>query len=673
MDNFLATQRALELRQKLKQANVEYYQLERPSMSDAEYDLLMRELQNLEKEFPEIRTSDSPSETVSAGDQAQSPFKPVKHRKRMISIENALDEGEVRAFDQRVRKSLNKESSEIEYLCEFKFDGLAIELVYEDGLLVQASTRGDGDVGEDVTANIRTIKSIPQRINSKNPPKTLDVRGEVLMLRDDFLALNRQRLAQNESPFANPRNAASGSIRQLDAEVTKKRPLQFYGYGITSSENLEIRFQNEVLNYLANLGFQIGQECSVVLGIESVIERFREVEKKRASLAFDIDGLVVKVNSLVMQAELGERHKTPRWASALKFPPQEVYTKLEAITIQVGRTGVLTPVAELKPVEVAGVTVKRATLHNQEEILRKDIRIGDTVIVRRQGDVIPAVIGVVKEKRDGSEVVFRFPSICPICSGNVGKESESDIAVRCLNISCPAQLAERIKHFVSRGAFDIDTLGDRLIDRLVDKAIIKSYADLFILNEMQILSIERMGQKLCSKILKSIEEKKTVSLSSFIYALGIRHVGQKTAATLSKAAVTIDRFLNLKEETLILLPEVGQVVSEAVISFLTNTQEREIIQMLFDRGVRVEPDISQSRLDGSFTGENVVLTGALSSITRDEASKEIEKRGGKVTSSVSKQTTLVVAGENAGSKIAKAQSLGVRIIDETEFLRLLSR
>lgn len=671
MERKAADQRIDELCRLIEEANVNYYQLDNPTLSDAVYDKLFRELESLEAEFPDLSRDDSPTKRVGAKSKKSTTFSPVRHRDPMLSLANALDREEAFEFDKRVRKLLGTLESELSYLCEYKFDGLAVELVYEQGRLTVASTRGDGYVGEDITDNVRTIANVPQVLSPTSAmPGVFEVRGEVVLAIASFEKLNQARLAQGESAFANPRNAAAGSLRQLDSRVTATRPLEFFAYSVSSPEKLRLESQDQVLEFLSSCGFTIQEKHFRAASIEEVLDHFEDLEEKRDSLPYEIDGLVVKVNSFELQQTLGVRSRSPRWAVAVKFAPREEFTRLLDISVQVGRTGTLTPVAELEPVNVGGVVVKRATLHNQQEIDRKDIRIGDTVIVRRQGDVIPAVVSVVTSKRTGKEKKYKIPSKCPVCGKDARPENEEDVAIRCANAHCPAKLTERLKHFVSRGAFDIDTLGEKLLDQLVSIGRLKSAADIFTLKAEEVAALERMAEKSAANLLAAIERSRSVSFSRFIYALGIRHVGQRTAKLLAQASGSLERLLSMQTEELELIEEIGPKVAQAVTDFFGDQEETEVVEELLTHGVLIDyAEIAEQEVSGgAFEGETVVLTGTLGSMSRDEAKQRIEGQGGKVTGSVSKSTTLVVAGEKAGSKLTKAEKLGIAVIDEEGLL-----
>lgn len=656
--------RMAELYSIVEQANRDYYLNDNPQISDAEYDRLLRELETLEQQNPKLARADSPTKRVGTG--IGETFSPVRHREPMLSLANALDIEELRDFDARVKKGLAKE--QIQYFVEVKFDGLAVELVYEHGRLAVASTRGDGEVGENITANILTLASLPKRLTGTDVPERLEVRGEVIIAVKDFQRLNRERLEQEEAPFANPRNAAAGSVRQLDPGVTRSRPLRFFAYSVTSPFPLPAASQFAAHKYLRAHKFPVQEDAFVAASLEDIAGYFHKLQAERDTLEYEIDGIVIKVDGFDEQATLGFRSRSPRYAVALKFPPREEFTRINAISVQVGRTGVLTPIAELEPVNVGGVVVKRATLHNKDEIERKDIRIGDTVIVRRQGDVIPAVVAVVKEKRTGKEKKFHLPDRCPECQSPVVVE---EVAVRCSNPHCPAKLHERLRHFVSRGALDIDSLGDKLLLQLEDAGLVKAPADIFRLKKDLLLPLERMGEKSADNLLRAIEASKQVSLPRLIYGLGIRHVGERTAKDLAQVFGTIDAVANATKEQLLEVPDVGPRIAEAIVEFFQNPAEQKLVHDLLELGVTVEKVKRQEKAQGSFSGETVVLTGTLSQLSRDEAAEKIEKAGGKVVGSVSKNVTLVVVGESPGSKLAKANQLNIPVIDEDQLLQRL--
>ncbi|MCC6933169.1 MAG: NAD-dependent DNA ligase LigA [Deltaproteobacteria bacterium] len=665
-------ERIAELIAQIEKANRRYYVEDNPTLSDAQYDKLFRELQALEKEHPELCLDSSPTQKVGA--KKNEVFSEVKHRIPMLSLANALDMGEFSDFVGRVQKLLGAAANNLEYVVEYKFDGLATEIVYHNAQLEVASTRGDGIIGENVTDNFCTIKSVPQCLTQNlltQVPEIFEVRGEVIMEIANFEKLNEQRLAAEEKVFANPRNAAAGSLRQLDPEVTATRPLDFYAYAVASTEGLNIRTEEEGRKLLKELGFKTQETLFVTKSVDEIASYYERMIIERDYLPFEIDGIVIKVNRLDLQEQLGMRARTPRWAVALKFPPREEYTKLLDITVQVGRSGALTPVAELEPVNIGGVIVKRATLHNQEEINRKDIRIGDTVIVRRQGDVIPAVVGVVKEKRSGKEKPYQLPDSCPVCSSPATKENDANVALRCSNPHCPAKISERLIHFVSRKAMDIESLGEKLLVKLLDIGMISSLQDIFALQVEKLAELERMGEKSAANVITAIDNARNPELARFIYSLGIRHVGEQTAKVFAKQYKSLDKFLAASLEDLQQVPDVGPVVAQSIVDFINDPVEKKTIEGLLANGVMVQENTAEDIVGGVFAGQIVVVTGTLSTLSRGQAHAEIEKRGGKITSSVSKSTTMLVAGENAGSKLKKAQDQGVRIVEEEEFAALL--
>lgn len=643
-----------------------YYVLSSPIISDAEYDKLFRELEKLEEKNPDLILPDSPTKRV--GSAPASEFKQVKHRVPMLSLANAMDEEELIAFADQVRKSTK--SNDIKFAVELKFDGVAVSLHYKEGQLVLGATRGDGEVGEDITQNLKTIRAIPLSLRGKFPPY-LEVRGEVLFEKDGFAALNEQRIKNEEEPFANPRNAASGSLRQLDSSITASRPLTFFAYGVGAAEGFSEESHEETIKKIKSFGFRSSPFFKLSSTDKELASVYKEGEELRESLPFEVDGLVVKVNSIQTQNELGMRARTPRWAIAAKFPAIEATTTLEDIILQVGRTGAITPVAVLSPVNVAGVVVSRATLHNEDEIRRKDIRIGDTVVVRRQGDVIPAVASVITAKRTGEEREFIFPTKCPICDSKLIK-GDGEAVLRCPNSLCSGRVIERIIHYCSRRAVDIEGLGDKLVESLVQSKLVKSVADLYRLNIESLLTLPRMGKILGEKILKRIRERKEIPLDKFIFGLGIRHVGEKTAETLAAKVGTLSKLRSLTEEEFTALPDVGSETAKALIEFFNDPVEQSQLDDLLSVGV-APSEFKVVQRDGVFSGKSLVLTGTLSSMSRDEAAAKIKSLGGNVVGSVSKKTDFLVVGEDAGSKLKKAEELGVKILKENEFLGIIER
>ncbi|MGD9788060.1 MAG: NAD-dependent DNA ligase LigA [Sulfuricellaceae bacterium] len=664
--------RVRQLREEIEGHNYRYYVLDAPSIPDAEYDRLFRELQRLEADYPQFLTSDSPTQRVGA--QPLDAFSQVTHRVPMLSLNNAFEDEEVAAFDRRVREGLAA-AGEVEYATEPKFDGLAVSLCYENGVLVQGATRGDGFTGEDVTANLKTIKSIPLRLFVAEPPRLLEVRGEVLMLKRDFERLNAQQREKGEKEFANPRNAAAGSLRQLDSRVTAGRRLTFFAYGVGAVEGVDLPASHQaVMDWLAEMRFPVSRERSLVQGVEGLLAYYRRIGEARGSLPYDIDGVVYKVNDLAAQERLGFVARAPRFAVAHKFPAQEAVTELLGIDVQVGRTGAITPVARLKPVFVGGVTVTNATLHNEDEIRRKDVRIGDTVIVRRAGDVIPEVVAVVPEKRPILAPEFVMPKTCPECGSHIMRLPDEAIA-RCTGgLYCPAQRKQAILHFASRRAMDVEGLGDKLVDQLVDKGLVNNPADLYRLGMTTLANLERMAEKSAQNLLDALERSKRTTLARFIYALGIRNVGEATAKDLARHFGSLDALMAADGERLQQVPDVGPVVADSIAQFFAEAHNREVIAQLREQGVTWEegPGAAPSA-GGTLAGKTFVLTGTLPTMSREAAKEKIEAAGGKVSGSVSKKTDYVVAGAEPGSKFTKAQELGVTILDEAGLLALLEQ
>ncbi|MDO8446910.1 MAG: NAD-dependent DNA ligase LigA [Deltaproteobacteria bacterium] len=653
------------LREEITRHNYLYYILDSPEISDAEYDRYMRELEDLEKRFPELITPDSPTQRVGAPPLEE--FGTVRHTIPMISLQNAFTEEEAREFDAKVKRFLHT-THEIEYVAEPKIDGLAIELVYEDGIFTVGSTRGDGETGENVTRNLRTIKTIPLKLfkpKSGAIPRKLEVRGEVYMKLGDFNRLNKKREAAGGPLFANPRNASAGSIRQLDSTITADRPLDIFCYGIGVMEGPKVSTHWEILETLKSLGFKVNPLIKRCKNIEEALTFHKEIEEKRESLDYEIDGVVLKVNSLRLQEELGEISRSPRWAIAYKFPPRQETTRVINIEVGVGRTGALTPVAIMEPVEVGGVTVSRATLHNQDEIDRKDVRIGDSVVIQRAGDVIPEVVMVVTSKRTGHEKSYVMPDRCPSCGAHVVKE---EVVWRCPNVSCPAQVKESIRHFASKGGMDIEGLGYKHIEQMVDKGAIKDSADIYYLIKNDILGLERFADKSAQNIIDSIEKSRNTTLPRLIYSLGIRDVGEHTAKLLTKEFGTIDALGAAKYDDLIKIREVGPEVAKSILAFFAEERNLKLIDKLIKGGITYEAE--KTNKGGPLEGKTFVFTGALKGFTRDEAESLVESKGGRPTSSVSKKTDYVVAGEEAGSKLDKARELGVKVITEEEFASL---
>ncbi|RNC65098.1 MAG: NAD-dependent DNA ligase LigA [Desulfuromonadales bacterium] len=667
MDKPAAAGRIAELRAEIRRHDNLYYVLDRPAITDAEYDILYLELVKLEEEHPDLITPDSPTQRV--GGRPLDRFEQVTHRIPMLSLENAFTDGDIAEFDDRVKRFLGLPAGEeIAYVCEPKMDGLAVELVYEGGRLTVGSTRGDGFVGEEVTQNLKTVKSIPLTLGCDNPPALLEVRGEVFLPLDAFQKLNTQREEEGEAPFANPRNAAAGSIRQLDPRIAAKRPLAIFCYAPGMVEAASFASQSEFLATIRRWGLPVNPLARQVTGVAGILAFYREMTAQRDTLPYEIDGVVVKVDSFALQRELGEKSRSPRWAAAVKFPPRQAVTVIEDIVPSVGRTGVITPTAHLRPVEVSGVTVSRATLHNWEEMERKDIRIGDTVVIERAGDVIPAVVRVLTEKRSGDERFLPIPASCPECGSEVVKIPD-EVAVRCMGLSCPAQIRESIIHFASRHAMDIDGLGEKYVEQLLRLGLVRNVADLYLLTRDDFMQFDRMGVKLAENLLNAIAASRQRELSRFIFALGIRHVGEHTAKLLATAFGSIDNLARAEEEELLSIREIGPQVARSIITFFHNEGNRETIRRMIEAGVR--PTVEEKRVGGRFTGKTFVFTGALTRFTRDEAKTMVESEGGHAAGSVSKKTDYVVAGAEAGSKLAKARDLGVAVLTEDEFLTML--
>ncbi len=664
--------RAAELRQALEYHNWRYYVLDAPEIPDAEYDRLLRELQDLEALHPELQTADSPTRRVGAPPLAQ--FAQVAHRTPMLSLNNAFSDEEVAAFDRRVREGSGL--AEIEYAVEPKFDGLAVGLTYENGCFVQGATRGDGYTGEDVTGNLLTVRAIPMHLQGEDVPRRLEVRGEVLMLKRDFDALNAAQRTRGEKEFVNPRNAAAGSLRQLDSRITASRRLSFFAYGIGAWDDANRPATHAgVLAKLAAWRLPVNPERRVVTGVAGLLAYYRDMGAKRTALPFDIDGVVYKVNDLALQDRLGFVARAPRFAIAHKFPAQEEMTVVEDIEVQVGRTGALTPVARLKPVFVGGVTVTNATLHNQDEIDRKDVRVGDTVIVRRAGDVIPEVVAVVPSRRPHPSpqryVILERHPVCPVCGSRVVREPGEAVA-RCTGgLYCPAQRKQALLHFASRRAMDIEGLGEKLVDQLVDQGLVGNPSDLYRLTPRDLAELERMGEKSAANLSASLKHSKHTTLARFIFALGIRNVGEATARDLASHFGSLDALMSADVERLVQVRDVGPVVAQSIVDFFLERHNRTVIQALRDAGVTWPEGPPTDLAGGALAGKTLVLTGTLPGMSRDEAKAKIEAAGGKVAGSVSKKTDYVVAGSDAGSKLTKAQELGLTIVDETGLLALL--
>ncbi|MBW7651999.1 NAD-dependent DNA ligase LigA [Anoxybacillus sp. ST4] len=650
-----------QLRQQIEKYNYEYYVLDKPSISDAEYDELMRRLIELEEQYPQYKTPDSPSQRV--GGAPLESFAKVTHRVPMLSLSNAFNEGDLRDFDRRVRQ----EVGDVRYVCELKIDGLAVSLRYENGYFVQGATRGDGTTGEDITENVKTIRSLPLRLRER---VTIEVRGEAYMPRQSFEKLNEQRKRNGEELFANPRNAAAGSLRQLDPKIVASRQLDIFVYGVVHAEELGLTSHSEALRYLDELGFKTNcarQVCETIDDVLSYIERWHA---EREKLPYDIDGIVIKVDSFAQQKQLGATAKSPRWAIAYKFPAEEVVTQLVHIELSVGRTGVVTPTAILQPVRVAGTIVQRASLHNADYIREKDIRLGDYVVIKKAGDIIPEVVRSLPERRTGQEKPFDMPTHCPACASELVR-LDDEVALRCVNPQCPAQIREGLIHFVSRQAMNIDGLGEKVIAQLFEHGLVRSVADLYKLTKEQLVALERMGEKSATNLLHAIEASKQNSLERLLFGLGIRHVGAKAAKTLAEHFETIERLQQATKEELTSIHEIGDKMADSIVTYFSKEEVKQLLDSLRSHGVNMVYKGAKRSADvnAAFAGKTFVLTGTLQSMSRAEAKEKIEALGGKVTGSVSKKTDVVVAGEDAGSKLEKANQLGITVWDEARFFQ----
>ena len=659
MDNI--QNRVNELHDLLNQYSYEYYVKDNPSVPDSEYDKLLRELIDIENAHPELKTDDSP--TVRVGGEAQSSFEKVNHETPMLSLGNAFNEEELRRFDERIREHIGK----VEYMCELKIDGLAVSLKYEDGRFVQGLTRGDGTTGEDITENLRTIHAIPLKIKE---PLNVEVRGEAYMPRRSFMRLNDEREKNEEQPFANPRNAAAGSLRQLDPKLAAKRKLSVFLYSVNDFTDFNATTQSDALDELDRLGFKTNHERARVEDIEGVLEYIKKWTKQREQLSYDIDGIVIKVNDLDQQDEMGFTQKSPRWAIAYKFPAEEVVTELKDIELSIGRTGVVTPTAILEPIRVAGTTVSRASLHIEDLINERDIRIGDSVIVKKAGDIIPEVVRSIIDRRPNDAKPYRMPTHCPSC-GHELVRIEGEVALRCINPKCQAQLVEGLIHFVSRQAMNIDGLGNKIIQQLYHHQLIKDVGDIFYLTKEDLLPLERMGTKKVENLLSAIEHAKQNSLEHLLFGLGIRHLGAKASQILAEKFETMDRLLKVTEEELIAIHDIGDKLAQSVVTYLDNEDIKALIEKLKDKNVNMTyKGVKSSEIEGhpEFQNKTIVLTGKLQQMTRKEATTWLEMQGAKVTSSVTKSTDLVIAGEDAGSKLSKAEQFGTEIWSESQFI-----
>ena len=664
-----AADRYRDLQRELARLEHAYYVLDQPLVPDAEYDRLYRELLDLEAQHPDWVTPDSLSQRV--GGAPLKEFMEVKHSVPMLSLNNAFEESELIGFDRRCREGLGLDH--VEYACELKFDGLAISLRYENGVLVQAATRGDGASGEDVTSNIRTIRAIPLRLQGPNLPNVIEVRGEVFMHRADFEAMNKTAAKSGEKEFANPRNAAAGSLRQLDSKITAKRPLSFFAYGLGALEPSQWlpSTHSELLNLYEVLGLPVCRERTVVSSLDGLMKFYAGIAAKREQLPYEIDGVVYKVNSFAEQQQLGYVSRAPRFAIAHKYPAQEEITTVLGIDVQVGRTGAITPVARLAPVLVGGVTVTNATLHNEDEVRRKDVRIGDTVVVRRAGDVIPEIVSVVLDRRPSNTQVFVMPTRCPVCESHIERLSDEAVARCSGGLFCAAQRKQALLHFAQRRAMDIEGLGDKIVDQMVDLNLVRTPADLYRLGFAALVNMERMGEKSADNLLQSIAQSKKTTLARFIFGLGIRHVGESTAKDLAKHFGGIHALMDAPMDELLMVNDVGPVVADSIVSFMSEPHNREVIEQLLVSGIEFQNEERITTVD--LSGKTFVLTGTLPTLSRDQAKELLEAAGAKVAGSVSQKTSFVVAGSEAGSKLDKATELGIPILDEVALLKLLGR
>ncbi|HOF78651.1 MAG TPA: NAD-dependent DNA ligase LigA [Smithellaceae bacterium] len=669
MDKETALKKISELRKIIEYHNQRYYQQDAPEISDAEYDRFMRELQNLEARFPDDELASSPTQRVGAAPLAK--FASFTHPSPMLSLANAFSEEEIIDFDSRLKRLASIDN--ISYVTEPKLDGLAVNLIYEKGVFTKGATRGDGTVGEDVTQNLKTISSLPLRMKKSEQapiPSFVEIRGEVYMEKYPFEKLNRRRMEEGEEPFANPRNAAAGSLRQLDSKITAHRPLNIFLYGIGNVQGISFTTHWEVLRALSSWGFPVNKLIEQAHDINTCIRYFERITSLRDTLPYDIDGVVIKVDSLALQNRLGNISRNPRWALACKFPAQQETTIVKDIIVQVGRMGTLTPVAVMEPVNVGGVMVSRATLHNEDEVIKKDIRVGDTVIIQRAGDVIPEVVKVIPEKRTGKETKFKMPVKCPECGSEIVR-FEGEVAHRCVNISCPAQLKEHIRHFASRGAMDIEGLGEKLSAQLFDAKFISDPADLYFLTKDKLLELDRQAEKSAQNLIDSIARSKNPPLDKFIYALGIRHVGERTAKLLAERFGSIENLMAAKIEDLTAVNEIGTEIAASIVEFFHESKNKAVMKKFAKAGVA--PQRKEISLNAPLVGKSFVFTGAMGSMGRNEAKEIVENLGGVVHSSVTKKATYVVAGVDPGSKLDKAKSYGIRVISEAEFLKLINK
>ncbi len=661
-----AKERIAELREEIRYHDRKYYVEDHPEIDDHEYDMLMAELKTLEEKYPEQITSDSPTQRIAPMDTAR--FQAVEHKTPMLSLDNTYNHGELREFHERVCRLLGVD--DVEYVMELKMDGLGVALLYENRVLQRGATRGDGVMGEDITANLKTIRSIPLKLSDQTVLSNIEARGEVYMPRDGFEAMNEERLKEGEEPFANPRNAAAGTVRQKDPKVVAQRPLDISVYHLSHHPGVELKTHWECMDELRKAGFRVSENMTKVSGIREALEYIDLWENKKDELNYEIDGIVIKVNDLEQQERLGATSKHPRWAIAYKYPAVRKTTVINDIDVQVGRTGKLTPVAMLEPVQLSGTTVSRASLHNEDEIERKDVRVGDTVLVEKAGEIIPQVVKVITEKRDGSQKIFEMPRECPVC-GSRAARLEEEVARRCVNAQCPAQLKERLEYWGSRDAMDIEGLGPKLLGKLVDKGAVRSIADIYRLGKIQLVSVERMADKSARNILKAIQESKEQGLARVIQGLGIKYVGKRSADILARHYGTMDRIMEADKNELEDIHEIGPKIAESIVSFLEDERNIELIERLKEAGVRM--DVGVDEVLTLLEGKKFVLTGSLDGYTRDQAAQLIERYGGRVTSSISGSTDYLVVGSKPGSKLDKAKKLGITVLDEDGFRHLLDQ
>ena len=667
--NSLIEKEVNDLRVKLHRHNFRYYVLDDPEISDSEYDRLMMRLIEIEAEYPSVTSSDSP--TMRVGAPPLPEFMTLEHSIPMLSLDNGFNDSDIIRFDSRIKKKLHSDDN-ILYTAEPKIDGIAVEIVYEKGRLTKASTRGDGFKGEDITLNIRTVRSVPlvlKDVDGKKPPSIINVRGEVFIGHKGFKHLNENRKKANLSLFANPRNAAAGSLRQLDSRVTATRPLEIFFYGVGLAPGTKMRSHWETLYALKEMGFRINSHIKPMITIDEAVEYYRFISTFRSSLPYDIDGVVIKADSIPIQQKLGATSRSPRWAIACKFKALQETTIIKNIIVQVGRTGTLTPVASLAPVNLAGATITRATLHNEDEIKRKDIKIGDTVLVQRAGEVIPEIVKVIESKRTGMEKTFSMPETCPVCGSEVVRIKDES-ALRCINTACPAQIKACIKHFASKGAFDIEGLGDKIVEQIVTKGLCSSYADIFSLNLEKLKRLERMGDLSAGNILQAIEKSKKITFGRFIYSLGIRHVGEHISRILADRFNSLESFSRAALDEIMSVEGIGPVVAETIVDFFKNHKNNDTLRRIIESGVTIIYE--QARKKNKLEDKVFVLTGILDTMTRREAKELIEKAGGRVSGSVSRKTSCLVAGKKSGSKLEAANAFGVEVIDETEFKKMIS-